>query len=518
MSQLAIASQPEFRVLPLAHVQPDPDQPRRHYDHAKLNELAASIRDQGVIQPIVVVPAGPEVFRIIAGERRWRASKIAEREDIPAIVRTDLDAEQIAVLQLVENLQRADLTLPETVLGCQRLVQQIGLDAAASRLGYGKAWVSQRATLFDLCDPVQALVRDGQLTDVEVAHSLHRLYDLDSDWADELADRIQDPEGLQHQGPVTRAEVREKLKDAEQRAEREARRQMEAEADRREAEQRRRDAAPDADGFTLTPPDDADDDKPAAAPKPSKPAKVENQYERERRLRAESWDALLPELRKTYRAARIALLDKVKELLGEPPEKFVLAFGMKDYYTSDEAPATAAGATFKVEVRGDSSFAGLVIESIAPKHPIEFRAKVTIAQLRQIEAITGEPYHFVEYLHPKGGTLNAAPAKAEAAHVARAAAAAALDPEQPQARAGSADSDTDIAEFLAACTQRDAESRVKAADLHAAYVSWCGRHGRTPIQITAHNWGRPIAAAGIEKRRSNGFVYVGIKLLIEADA
>ena len=108
------------RLLPIGQIDPNREQPRRSFDEAALNELAASIRAVGVLQPIIVAPNG-ERYTIIAGERRYRASRLAELDEIPAIVR-DWDRQKRLEAALVENLQRDDLNPVEEAMGVRRLM------------------------------------------------------------------------------------------------------------------------------------------------------------------------------------------------------------------------------------------------------------------------------------------------------------------------------------------------------------------------------------------------------------
>ncbi|MCK5769501.1 ParB/RepB/Spo0J family partition protein [Algiphilus sp.] len=210
--------------LPLASIDRDPAQPRKHFDDAALHELADSIRAHGIIQPIVVRPADdsdaprlvePADYLIVAGERRWRASHIAQLEDVPVIIRTDLDAEQVMVLQVLENLQREGLTLPETAQGVHVLVAQIGTTKTAAQLGKSEAWVSKHARIGDLDPRVQHLVDEGALTSADLAHDVHKLLrecergeSLGIAW---LRDRISSVLRAASDGELRRAYVRDRL-------------------------------------------------------------------------------------------------------------------------------------------------------------------------------------------------------------------------------------------------------------------------------------------------------------------
>ncbi|HKX24578.1 MAG TPA: ParB/RepB/Spo0J family partition protein [Candidatus Saccharimonadales bacterium] len=128
----------QLRNLKIADISADPDQPRRQFDDDALNELAASIKEHGVLQPIVVIAKGSK-FEIVAGERRWRAAQIAELDKIPAIVRTLTNQHRLEIA-LIENLQRQDLNPLETATAYYKLQQQFNLtlDEIGKRVG-GKA-------------------------------------------------------------------------------------------------------------------------------------------------------------------------------------------------------------------------------------------------------------------------------------------------------------------------------------------------------------------------------------------
>ena len=154
----------EVQDLELGALKPNPFQPRTDFDDAALAGLADSIRANGVIQPIVVrrTEAG---FEIVAGERRWRAAKLAGLERIPVVVREVTD-DAAAVLALVENVQRADLNPIEKAGAFRRLSELTGAkqDEIAKRLGLDRSTVANFVRLLDLCEPVQALVSRGTLS------------------------------------------------------------------------------------------------------------------------------------------------------------------------------------------------------------------------------------------------------------------------------------------------------------------------------------------------------------------
>jgi ParB family transcriptional regulator, chromosome partitioning protein len=152
--------------VPIESLQPNPDQPRRQFEEARLRELADSIKVQGIIQPIVVSPTGePGKWWIVAGERRWRASGLAGLHDVPIVVRETNEAERLE-LALVENLQRADLNPIEEARAFAQLIDLQGYtqDALAERVGKDRSTVSNALRLLRLPDKVQQMVRDGRLS------------------------------------------------------------------------------------------------------------------------------------------------------------------------------------------------------------------------------------------------------------------------------------------------------------------------------------------------------------------
>ncbi len=152
------------RLIPIGQIDPNREQPRRSFDEAALNELAASIRAVGVLQPIIVAPNG-ERYTIIAGERRYRASRLAELDEIPAIVR-DWDRQKQLEAALVENLQRDDLNPVEEAMGVRRLMDETGLtqEKVAERLGKSRPAVANLLRLLTLPDSVKAMLREGKLS------------------------------------------------------------------------------------------------------------------------------------------------------------------------------------------------------------------------------------------------------------------------------------------------------------------------------------------------------------------
>jgi ParB family chromosome partitioning protein len=155
------------RVLPVAALVPGPFQPRIAMDEAALAELAASIREHGLLQPILARPTKGQAgqFQIIGGERRWRAAQLAGLHEVPVLVKEVSDREAMAAA-LVENLQRQDLNAVEEAEGYARLSQQFGMtqEALARAVGKSRPHVANTLRLLQLPERVRELLRDGALT------------------------------------------------------------------------------------------------------------------------------------------------------------------------------------------------------------------------------------------------------------------------------------------------------------------------------------------------------------------
>jgi len=156
----------EVRALPVAQLQPSRFQPRTAFDESGLEELAASIRTQGLIQPLIVSPTGKGTYTIIAGERRWRAAQRAGLTVVPVVVRQVRDDRELLELALVENLQRADLNPIEEAEAYRTLQENFGLvqEEIATRVGKTRPAVTNTLRLLKLPPRVQDLLRSGRLT------------------------------------------------------------------------------------------------------------------------------------------------------------------------------------------------------------------------------------------------------------------------------------------------------------------------------------------------------------------
>jgi len=174
-------------TLPVSAIRPGKYQPRTKMDPEALNELAASIRAKGLMQPVLVRPLGRDSFELIAGERRWRAAQMAGLTEIPALVREVADETALA-MSLIENIQREDLNPMEEAAGVQRLVDEFSMthDQAADAIGRSRSATTNLLRLLKLAKPVQQMLMQGAL---EMGHA-RALLVLDGARQIEAANRV----------------------------------------------------------------------------------------------------------------------------------------------------------------------------------------------------------------------------------------------------------------------------------------------------------------------------------------
>jgi ParB family transcriptional regulator, chromosome partitioning protein len=156
----------ELRHVPLDLIEPNPRQPRGDFDEAALMALSESLRERGVLQPVLVRPVPGGTYQLIAGERRWRAARLAGFETVPALVRPQDDAESLE-LALIENMAREDLNPVEEARACALLVDELGLtrEDVGRRVGRSRVAVSNLLRLLDLPDEALDLLAAGHLTE-----------------------------------------------------------------------------------------------------------------------------------------------------------------------------------------------------------------------------------------------------------------------------------------------------------------------------------------------------------------
>ncbi len=169
-------------------VEPNKGQPRKHFDQDKLEALKESIQEHGLVQPILVTPTKSGTYRIVAGERRWRASKLAGLKEIPCIIK-DFENQTVMEIALVENLQREDLNPLEEAEGYQKLMTDFGLtqEEVSKKVGKSRSAVANSLRLNHLSDGVKTLVITGKLTQ---GHARALLSVEDADTQLQLAERI----------------------------------------------------------------------------------------------------------------------------------------------------------------------------------------------------------------------------------------------------------------------------------------------------------------------------------------
>lgn len=154
----------ELRTLPIQAIEPGQYQPRRHWDEEALQELADSIKAQGLIQPVVVRAVGRNRYELIAGERRWRAAQKAGLKELPALLK-DVPEQSVLAMALIENIQRQELTPLEEARALQRLISEFDLthQQAADAVGRSRAAVSNLLRLMDLPEAIKTLLDEGKL-------------------------------------------------------------------------------------------------------------------------------------------------------------------------------------------------------------------------------------------------------------------------------------------------------------------------------------------------------------------
>ena len=163
--QESVPEKSNFRSVPLHRIEPNPDQPRKDFDEELLQELSESISAHGLIQPLTVRETEPGYYQIIAGERRWRACRMAGLSEVPVVI-MEADDCKVMELALIENLQRSDLNCVEEALGYQTLVEDFGLtqEECAAQVGKSRSAVANAMRLLNLPEKVLLMLREGKLT------------------------------------------------------------------------------------------------------------------------------------------------------------------------------------------------------------------------------------------------------------------------------------------------------------------------------------------------------------------
>lgn len=164
MDEIKAGGSSSINEIELSKISPNPDQPRREFDQTALEELAASIRAIGIIQPITLRQKGADTYQIIAGERRFRASKLAGKETIPAYIRTAED-DHVMEMALIENIQREDLNAIEIALSYQKLIEQYGLtqEKLSERVGKNRTTIANFLRLLKLPAEIQIGLKNKEI-------------------------------------------------------------------------------------------------------------------------------------------------------------------------------------------------------------------------------------------------------------------------------------------------------------------------------------------------------------------
>ena len=166
-SEKKVEIKPEgaINTLKLTQIEPNPDQPRKVFDDEKLAALADSVKEHGILQPIVVKKNENGLYTIIAGERRWRAARMAKLKEVPVIIK-DFDEKTVMEVSLIENLQREDLNPIEEALGYERLLKEFGLtqEEIAAKVGKSRPAVANTMRILALSEPVRRLVEQLELS------------------------------------------------------------------------------------------------------------------------------------------------------------------------------------------------------------------------------------------------------------------------------------------------------------------------------------------------------------------
>lgn len=163
-SASGVARRPDM-LVPIEKLVANPNQPRRRFAQAELDELTASVKEKGVIQPLIVRPRDGALYEIVAGERRWRAAQAAQLHEVPVIVR-DFDDAEVLEVAIIENIQRADLNAVEEAAGYKALMDTFGhtQEKLAEALGKSRSHIANLLRLLSLPADVQELLREGKLT------------------------------------------------------------------------------------------------------------------------------------------------------------------------------------------------------------------------------------------------------------------------------------------------------------------------------------------------------------------
>lgn len=470
---------PSFAMLDVRSIAPDATQVRRTFDHDALAELAISIREHGIIEPIIVRPGAeadsllPDITHtLIAGERRWRAAMLAGLDEVPAIIRSDLQGEDLAVVQVLENLQRADLTLPELGAGVAKLVHALGTAKTAAQLGKSEGWVSKHARLDALPECITACITAGALTSADMAHDLARMIELSEqlDHQTYRRDRLLEAAA---DGSLTRADLRQTISSFKEWIERNKAREAALAESHAERQQHAANAA--ADTYNFAPEEKAPDSPEAQQREAAQRAIFERNAAREAAVTAydEATGPLMARLYLDLCAAAGAIPQTYDDQPDEP------CWGHNDRSDYDINEANSVNRWMEGDIPPPAAF---------ETRPITVNLPLLPAQLRRLIA--------------------ALPSILSNDQAAQLGAVLAANPEA----AATADTDNppSFADWCAANLVADPSARTQCVDVHRAY------NATQPEQWAMQDarWAQRAEEAGLTKKRfTNGYAYVGVRMV-----
>jgi len=512
----------EVLVVALTDIIPDPRQPRRTFEPEALKELADSIKREGLLQPIILRPltAQDQVkgtkqlpkFVIVAGERRWRASDLAGNATIRALVRHDLQAVDIDVLQLIENLQREGLPLAEEAAAVGRLVELVTkqlqdkpdpegrspLEVVAARLGKkAKSWVSLRANVMNVPDAVKRLVVDGTLHDVQVINALGNLHQIDPEEAQELIERYKNPS--RWDPAPTREDVTESLRHAKQRVE-----------------------------------DEAKDKRDKAAAKSDPKAIAEKEREKKQKAADKKRNDSIKLINQAIEQRVDELTPAFNIALGfKKPQKSTYGWGYGipveirgqkfSKYSGGKIPDQVDQTSFDLHLnKGGTTVAAKIIELLPKtmKHSFyieEMPDGITLEQMQKLQEIFPKLEFRTDFtLDGAAMQLLLGKVQGNVSHGKQGAKVKPADKPDKNANSRAADGDT-VTSFLEACTQEKDGAQITAAEMRAAYEAYCKRHHLIPLSANDNRYGAGILPWVEKKRTKTGYVYIGLQLLVEGE-
>lgn len=523
-SKLAVspAQQQGFAEIPLGQITPDPNQPRKVFDELFLAELADSIKQNGLIQPIVVRHTPPATdgqthicpYQIIAGETRWRASSIAGLATIPAIIRTDLSDADIVVMQVLENLQRRDLSLIETCEGITRLVQAIGFDKAVAQTGKSKTWVSRHSTLAELPPQVLDLVKANKIDSVDVAKDLAQLVQLDKKAGALMVGRMAGTVTT-YGSPINPEQTGslddEELTDEERQEERDrleritrppTRAEIRTELSTAKAQQERKEAA--AAAVQVAKADPAALEAKEAAKKLAEKAKADNQ----RRLQFMAQKNDFEQVQTTELCAALGIKGSKRQDHGWSHQEPAFINCRENLYPGSSVPAKFDSMKFQLLFnRADAAMLSKLksagFTSVIRAH-FEYNLELSQHQAEALEKLLGQKaVHFTTYIDCKAAEV---PKLIERFKATR---------DKPQGVPGIARKTmSSIEQFLYSDAVIDKHGgQIKAGDLHAAYATWCEKKKLTALSLNSNEYGAAFTEMQIEKKRlKTGWHYLDIAL------